>query len=148
MSTTGVQIIYDENKFTAGVVDLSWPTTYVASDGSTKRLPNCSLPVNYGYKTNNLVVEFESGHEQRRQKGLIRRTFDINYQALTMEQAQTIESFFFSSRGSVRAFNWTDPTSNETYVVRFDGDNFAKEYFGHNDIGPIYKISLKFIQVI
>ena len=148
MSTTGVQVIYEDNAFASELVGLSWPETYVDYDGITKRMPNCSMPINYGFQSNNLVIAFESGHEQRRQKGLIRRTFDIKFAAITKVQAMVIEDFYFSAKGSIKAFNWIDPATGLTHVVRFEGNTFAKEYFEHSDLGPIFRVSLKFIQVV
>ena len=142
------QIIYIDNTVPVTSASLAWPTSYTTSSGKTAHLPNPSIPIKYGYKTNTLVTEFESGHEQRRSKGLTKKTFEFTYKALTLEEADVIEAFFFECLGSVRAFSWTDPVDKKVYVCRFDGDSFAREYFRHGANGPIFRIPVKLTQVL
>lgn len=144
----GTQIIYTENQSQISPTALTWPATYTNSAGATVRMPNPSMPINYGYKTNSILVEFESGHEQRRKKGETRKTFEFTYVAVHLEVADAIEEFFMECGGPVRSFNWVDPVDKKSYVVRFDGDSFAREYFGHSAAGPIFKIAVKLTQVL
>lgn len=125
---------------------LTYPETYI-ENGQTKRMPNPSRPIDYDYVTNNLEVAFESGHEQRRQKGLPKLKVDFSYKALTQAQADTLVNFFVvSCAGSVRPFEWTDPVSRKTYWMRFDMKQLKKEYIGHNVKGPIYSMNITMIQ--
>lgn len=146
--TMSTQIIYTDNIVAVSPTSLNWPTTYVKADGTSSRMPNPSIPIKYGYKTNSLLLEFESGHEQRREKGLMRRTFEFTYNVVTSAVADELENFFVTCRGSVRAFNWTDPATSKTYVCRFDGDTFSREYFAHSSNGPLFRVVVKLIQVI
>lgn len=126
---------------------LYFPTTYV-HNGKTLRLPNPSMPLSFGFKANNLIIAFESGHEQRRTKGEMKRTVDINYQALHAGAAKVIIDFFISTGGETRSFIWTDPTDYTEILMRFDSNTIQKEYFAHNAQGPLYNTAFKLVQVL
>lgn len=144
----GVQILYTDIKVPLSFAALNWPTEYTDAEGVTQKLTNPSIPIKYGYKTNSLVVEFESGHEQRRKKGATRKTFELTFKALPMEAADKLEEFFIECGGPVSAFNWTDPSNGKAYACRFEGDNFAREYFRHGQKGPLFRVTVSLTQVL
>lgn len=124
---------------------LSYPTTYV-ENGQTKRMPNPARPIDYHYVTNNLEVTFESGHEQRRQKGLPKLKVEFTYRSLSQAQADALVSFFITCCGSVHPFTWTDPVTRSSYRMRFDLKELRKKYVNHNIKGPRYEMTVTLIQ--
>jgi len=126
----------------------SYPTTYVSRTGETKALSLPSRPFTEGVKTNNLVQNFESGHEQRRVKGDAKRTFEFTYNVLVEEEAAVLTTFFIQRYGNVQSFMWTHPLTKESMQVRFDMDSLIKENFGHGPKGPLYKMNVKLVQVL
>lgn len=125
----------------------SFPISYIKG-GETKRLRNPDMPIKYGVSTNSLVIVFESGHEQRRKKGIPKKTFDLTFSNLDLEAATCLEDFFYLMGGPVAPFTWTDPSTNKVYNVRFDGDSFTKEYVTHTRLGPLFTVTIKLVQVI
>lgn len=126
----------------------AYPTTYVNRKGQTVSLPNPSRSgLTYGVRTNNLVQGFDSGHEERRKKGAPKNTFEFSYLYLDKEAALTLRTFFLARSGNVESFSWTDPVMKVAYPkVRFDMDTFVMENVTHNDLGPLFKVSIKLIE--
>lgn len=108
-------------------------------------LPNCSRPINYGVKASTLVMEFDSGHQQRRQKATPKTTIDLQYTALTLTEYQTLRDFFMLVL-NVTPFSWTDPIEKTTYQVTFNQDTFMGIQKGHGPTGPWYEVQLKLVQ--
>jgi phage-related protein len=125
----------------------SWPTTYTDYDGKTKPFPNPSRPLQEGFNSSVLTVAFESGHEQRRKKGPILRTFEFTFNALSDKAYTTLKDFFFARGGEFESFQWTHPISKVVYTVRFAGA-IQGENFAHNNQTAIWKCSVKLVQVL
>lgn len=113
---------------------------------SGKHLTLPTRPIGYGVKTNTLVFTSDSGHEQRRQKGMPKKTFDLSYPILSLEEYKTIRDFFLQVL-NVTAFNWTDPIEKITYLVRFDMETFLGQQKYHGPKGAHYELQLKLLQV-
>lgn len=121
---------------------------YPTVDGKGVLIPPPSRPLQESVKFNSLVLSFDSGHEQRRSKGLPKKSWDIQYLALGNEAKKTIQAFFIARGGSREAFTWTHPETKETFSVRFDGDTLQTECFGqHPKLGALWKVSFKVVQV-
>lgn len=116
-------------------------------DYASKRIPNPSMPLNEGIKTNTVMFSSDSGREQRRKKGASLRTWELSYIALTDAAYRTIRDFYIANT-DVNSFSWTHPISKITFTVRFDTSNFQGENIAHNIKTPIWKLSLKLIQVL
>jgi phage-related protein len=123
-----------------------------ASDGS--RIPNCSLPLQEGIKTNSLIFSSDSGHDQRRKKGANKRTWELNFPVLTQLQADAIFSFYLNHTTTV-PFIWTHPVekiagtqTKKPFTVTFSNDMLQKDYFAHGVLGPLYKMSMKIEEVL
>jgi len=114
-----------------------------------KYLPNPSRPITYGVKSNNTAISFDSGHEQRRQRGLPKRTFEFKYNALSLTEYKTIRDFYINTTAcGVYSFTWTDPIEKTTYNVKFNMDIFQGDYIAHSTKGPYYTLAIKLEQVL
>lgn len=109
-------------------------------------LPKPSRPLGYGVKTSVLITTFDSGHEQRRVKGDIRRTWDCSYIYLTLAQYLSLKNFFMRTM-NCHAFYWTEPMTDDRYTVRFDMDALVIANKYHGPQGPGYEASFKLIEV-
>jgi phage-related protein len=117
-------------------------------DAKGNRIPNPSKPLAEGIQTNNLVIGYDSGHEQRRRRSEPRRTWEVNYTALRQDAYDTIYGFFMSRGGNFESFFWDHPVTKARHLVRFNSDFLQSEYVQHGRIsGPIWKMSFKLIQV-
>lgn len=124
----------------------SFPTSYIDDAGIIRRLPYPSRPLEYETKSNDLIVRFDSGHEQRRKKGSSLLVVKLKYKALPAAAARVIRDFFIDC-GTTKAFDWTDPTDGTTYRMRFDG-SYAWTNTEHNNKGPIFSVSCSLQQVL
>jgi phage-related protein len=113
-----------------------------------KRVPNPSRPLQEGIAAQDLIFSSDSGHEQRRRKGLPICTFELSYVALTYDQYVTIRNFYINHT-TAKAFDWYHPFTKQKYRVRFASDNLQGEYFEHPAVtGPLYKLSFALRQVL
>jgi len=123
--------------------------TYPTTDTTTgKPMPNCSLPISYGIKSNNISFMSDSGIEEVRPKGRLKQTFDFSYKALTDTQYKTLKDFYIARKGSYSAFKWTDPVSKEEFTVRFKMEAFAAKSFAHNFKTPLYSLDVQLEEVL
>lgn len=109
-------------------------------------LPNPSRPLKEGVRANTIIYAADSGHEQRREKSNPRRTFDLTWNALTLDQYLTLRDFYMVVLNSA-PFMWTHPIENTRVLVRFANDVFQGENVGHGPKGPIYKLQVSLLQV-
>jgi uncharacterized protein (TIGR02217 family) len=99
--------------------------TYPASP-----IPSFSFSKEIGYRT--LISNFENGAEQRRNKwSQGKRQFTLTYKTLTLTEVTVIWDFFVARKGSFESFDYVDPTTSTTYVVRFMEDKFTFEEFAY-----------------
>lgn len=128
----------------------AFPTTVAEIyDANTPPIPNCSRPLKESIKSDTLIVGFDSGHEQRRQKSNSKRIFEPQYAVLTKNQYFTIRDHFLACL-NWKPFLWTHPIEGTQYLVRYDMDTFTGENFGHSPHsknGALYKLQLKLLQV-
>lgn len=110
------------------------------------RIPNPSVPLKEGVKTNTLVFTGDSGHEQRRDKSDPKRVFDPSWNALFVDQYLTIRDFYLQVRCTT-PFLWTHPIEKTQFLVRFTNDVFHGENKGYGPKGPIYTTSVNMLQV-
>jgi len=124
-----------------------FPTTVAAKyDAQTPRLPNCSRPIKEEVKASTLIVSFDSGHEQRRQKSDPKRAFTLEYAVLRKNEYFTLRDFFLQVLNQ-EPFLWTHPIEGTTFLVRFDMDTFSGEHFQHSPVaGPLYKLQIRLVQ--
>ncbi len=102
-----------------------------------------------GIQYNTLITQYESGKEQRRSKGLARRTFSLQFEKATTtnSDAQEIWDFFMARRGRLEPFLWDYKKSDgsiEEVAVRFDMDALNRETF----MNIIYSFGITLIEVI
>lgn len=109
-------------------------------------LPNPSRPLKDGVKASTIVYTGDSGHEQRRDRSNPRRTFDLAWNALTLDQYITIRDFYMQALNSA-PFLWIHPVEKTRLLVRFANEVFQGENFAHGPSGPIYKLQLSLLQV-
>jgi phage-related protein len=121
--------------------------TFPAVDSKGKRIPNPSRPLTEGVATNDLVFTADSGHEQRRQKGVHLFTFELKWDALTLEAYQTIRNFYIKHT-TTKSFRWIHPLTSQELKVRFTSETFSGENFAHRKTGPIYKAACRLKQVL
>lgn len=116
-------------------------------------LPKFTWKANRAYQDgivfNTLITEFESGKEQRRSKGLPRRTFMLEFEksTTTNNDAEEIWNFFVARKGRFEPFEWDyqhEDGTVETVKVRFNSDALNREVF----MNIIYRFGLSFIEVI
>lgn len=108
-------------------------------------IPNPSRPLQEGIKTTTIVFAADSGHEQRRPRSAPKRTFQLSYTVLTLDQYKTIRDFFMLVT-NVSCFTWVHPVEKTSYLVKFAMDTFSGEYFSHGH-QPLYKLQLQLEQV-
>jgi phage-related protein len=109
-------------------------------------MPNPSRPLSEGLKVSTIVSEFDSGHTQRRNKSNPKRTFQLTYTVLTLDQYKTIRAFFMKKLNTYE-FNWVHPVEGTVLNVRFTNDTLSAENFSHGVSGPLYKLQLSLEQV-
>ena len=87
------------------------------------RKPSFNFEETVEYKT--LKSPAEDGYIiTRPQWTKSKRGWHLTYNALTNSDYQTLKGFFESSTlGAAISFNWTNPTDNTSYVVRFKDDS-------------------------
>ena len=78
---------------------------------------------------NNIISQFDSGKEQRRQKNLYAK-YDVtlNYNVLTLQNEQTLWNFYAARRGTYEAFMFYTPDAaewNGCYIGIGDGTTVA-----------------------
>jgi hypothetical protein len=69
--------------------------------------------------------EMEGGYvvSRARHTRAPRRTFNVNYKAITDADRKTLETFYGTTvRGGSVIFDWTDPIDLQTWQVRFQGE--------------------------
>lgn len=124
-----------------------FPTiVYEAYPTAGTSIPNPSRPLQEGLKTQTVTSEFDSGHTQRRNKNTPKRTFQLNYIVLTVDQYKTLRDFFMLKLNTY-SFAWIHPLEKVTLNVRFTNDTFSGENFSHGHKGPLYKLQLSLEQV-
>lgn len=123
---------------------------YPTVDSTTgKYLPNPSRPISYGIRPNVITQTFDSGHEQRRVRGVHKKIFEFKYNCLKLTEYKTIRDFYINTTAcGVYSFNWTDPVEKITYNVKFSMDAFQGDYIAHSVNGPYYTLSVKLEQVL
>lgn len=97
--------------------------------------PIPSYPLNISSEYKNLVSQFETGTEQRRQQWRFpRRTVAVKYDLLTASDVQTLWAFYQGRRGILLPFWFFD-----TYTVNDDGSAVAHtdEYVGRGDASTL-----------
>lgn len=105
-------------------------------------VPDFAIDEDVNFQT--IVSQFESGHEQRREKWKTPiRKFHIVYKNRTSVDMGIMRDFFLSKRGKAVAFTWTNPNDSVEYTVRFDTDNmkFTRKAF------DVYDFSCDLIEV-
>ena len=116
-------------------------------------LPKFTWKANRAYQDGivftTLISQFESGKEERRSKGLPRRTFRLEFEKsmTTSNDAKEIWDFFVARKGRFEAFEWDyehEDGTIETVKVRFNTDTLTREVF----MNIIYRFGLQFIEVI
>jgi hypothetical protein len=86
--------------------------------------PSTPIPrIGSGQKTKYIVLKtsFEANYLQVR-KGSTRgrKVFILNYNSITDDEFETLQSFFDANIGNL--FDFVHPKSNETFVVTFQND--------------------------
>jgi len=122
----------------------TYPT--VGSDG--KRIPNPSMPIDYGIKSNNITFTSDSGITDIRPRGRLKNTFSFSYVALNAIQYKAIRDFYIARKGTHESFYWVDPVDKTQYVVRFSNEEFIGKNFGHNTATPLYSVEIKLEEVL
>lgn len=61
-----------------------------------------------------------------------RRTFTTGFTELTSAQKTELETFYQTVKGGSVAFDWTDPTTDTIYSVRFK-ESLKFSYVGHGE---------------
>lgn len=116
-------------------------------------LPKFTWKANRAYQDgivfNTLISKFESGKEQRRSKGLPRRTFRLYFEKENISKTEVTEiwDFFVARKGQFETFEWDylrDDGVTETVKVRFNTDALERDVF----MNLIYKFGLPLIEVI
>lgn len=122
---------------------------YPTTDSTTgKPLPNPSMPIDYGNKSNNISFSSDSGTSQVRPRGKMKRTFSFSYVALILTEWKTIRDFYIARNGTAQSFYWTDPVEKVTYTVRFSSEELIGKNFGHNVKTPLYSCDIKLEEVL
>jgi len=90
-------------------------------------IPNYVLTRKVKFVTS--VSEGESGKELLRSK----RTngiygFSLNFERLTVAEANAMWAFFVAKKGMGTWFTWTNPITSVEYTVRFDDDEMGQGY--------------------
>jgi phage-related protein len=83
--------------------------------------------------TNTIRSPFEAGYVQTRARNTrARKRFQVVWEdLLPTADRTTLETFFTATvHGGADAFNWTDPTTSATHVVRFVEDDLEFEQKG------------------
>ena len=125
-----------------------YPTTYIKGLKSLP-MPHPAKPIPETLKTNNLILQFDSGYEQRRKKSPPRKGFELTYPLLEKEAYDILSNFYLAVGGNLDTFSWTHPVSKITYNVRFDMDTFQGEYHTTTSNNTHYwKVSVKLLQVL
>ena len=77
------------------------------------------------YDANVIVARFENNSEQRRQKSASGTTsFRLTSEVLTKVQALAYKTFFDTQEGALDSFDFVDPLTDETLVVRYEPGTF------------------------
>lgn len=96
-----------------------------------------------GIQFNNLITEFESGREQRRAKGVPRRTWKLTFKK-DQADADAIWNFYVARKGTFEPFSWISPIDGKTYNVRFMQDSLERSALWK----VLYNFGLDLIEVI
>lgn len=75
---------------------------------------------------NVLTSTFENGTTQKRLKGRKPTVWTLSFKT-TYAEMMAIKDFFIARKGSYEPFNWGDPYSGTTKLVRFKEDKFEAE---------------------
>jgi phage-related protein len=88
------------------------------------------------------TINYESGKETRLLRGVIQRSFNLHYEAVTTATKDNILTFFTSQEGGRGSFYWINPNDSITYEVYFLEDtlNYSEVDYGYWDI------DFKFVQ--
>jgi phage-related protein len=78
-----------------------------------------------------LITEFESGAEQRRDKGKKPREWELSFCGV-WSVIEEIVVFFDARRGPLEAFQWSVPGTSETVNVRFKDEDLTAKREGLN----------------
>lgn len=105
------------------------------------RIPTPSRPMSEGVKSNVLTSKFDSGFSQSRIKGEAKRTFDLNYISLSLDQYKTIRDFYMRVM-TCYSFTWVHPIEKTTHTVKFTNELFKGTNKGHGPKGPTYELSV------
>lgn len=111
-----------------------------------KQLPNPSRPYKTGIKANTIIYTSDSGAEQRRERSAAKTTFELTWNALLIDQYQTIRDFYMYVLNS-KPFIWVCPIEKTQTLVRISNEIFQGENKGHGPKGPIYALQLSLVQV-
>lgn len=75
------------------------------------------------------ITTFESGKEQRSDRGAAPREWALTFTGSAAELAE-IEAFWEARRGPVESFLWTPPGATSTITVRFKDDTLKSDRSG------------------
>lgn len=90
-------------------------------------VPNAIVGRGLEYRTK--VIEFESGNTQRfAQWHLGRRTWRLSWNMMKVSDYATLEAFFDSQVGQLRAWYLTDTRVGVKKTVRFNADKLEPEF--------------------
>jgi len=80
-----------------------------------------------------LCVSYEGGYKQKRPQYTRKtKTFTLDYQALSIDEANTLEEFIMNNQGL--SFIFLHPLSKKTYEVTYQGDSCDINY-----VSPLYR---------
>lgn len=109
-------------------------------------VPHYVLAQSAKYST--LISEGESGKERRRSKRTTPTvSFQLQFNRLTLSDADALWTFYNAKKGMGTAFTWTNPVQeggvNVEYTVRFESDALTRSYFMQNR----YQLNLGLVKV-
>lgn len=91
---------------------------------------------NYGIKKiplfNTEIISYGGGTEQRIKRwSTARHRFEITFNIILKEDADTLYEFYVLMGGSFQSFTWTNPEDGLDYLVRFASDDLTHEAFSY-----------------
>jgi hypothetical protein len=106
-------------------------------------IPDYVMSESAGHKTE--ILTYESGKEKRLKKhGSIRRTWNLSFPCITLEQVNSMQDFFESQEGQHLTFEWINPLDNILYTVRFAEDGFRSG----RRADDVYDVALTFMEIV
>ncbi len=134
--TTGVFTGGIEDPGPGGKIRFTWPASEIP-------IPDQGVKINLVYNTSTSNL-FSIGAERERSKWGPRKLFTLSFSSLSNTQQLTLWNFYRLTKGSFELFNFTDPITNETCIVKFVDNSLEKKHF----IASRSEITLQLIEEV